>query len=241
MVRGFANILFPTRCPICDGIIYEEEKPIGYCSVCRKKIHFVGGKYCMKCGKPVGDNDTEYCNDCNKTVHYYTENRAAYIYEGDIKTAMYRFKYMNRRDYGIAFAGDIERELGDYFNRILSDGKIDAVMPIPMYPDKLRRRGYNQAERLAEAVGKTFGIPLVKNRLIRVKNTETMKLLSPEARRRNLNNAFQYIQTGVKLDRILLADDIYTTGATIDSASKVLRSAGVSEIYSVCVCIGRVT
>ena len=195
----------------------------------------------MKCGKPVGDNYTEYCNDCNKTVHYYTENRAAYIYEGDIKTAMYRFKYMNRRDYGIAFAGDIERELGDYFNRILSDGKIDAVMPIPMYPDKLRRRGYNQAERLAEEVGKKFGISVVKNRLIRVKNTETMKLLSTEARHRNLNNAFQYIQTGVKLNRILLVDDIYTTGATIDSASKVLRSAGISDIYSVCVCIGCVT
>ena len=234
-------MIFPVRCPLCDGIIREDEKYTGYCDPCRKKIHFVGNDYCMKCGKPVGNADVEYCSDCKKLTHYYTENRAAYVYEGDIKKAMYRFKYMNRRDYGRAFAGDIRRELDGYFERMLSLRKIDAVMPVPMFPDKLRHRGYNQAEWLAEEIGRMLGIPVVKNRLIRVKNTEKMKLLSPDARRRNLNNAFQYIQTGVKLNRILLADDIYTTGATIDSASKTLRSAGASDVYSVCVCIGRGT
>jgi ComF family protein len=240
-MREIRNLLFPVRCPLCDGILNEEERKTGYCTDCRKKIHFVGENYCMKCGKPIKTGSSEYCRDCMKTRHFFTENRAVYIYEGDMKKALYRFKYMNRKDYAAAFAADAEKSLEDYFRSILTDKKIDAILPVPMYAEKLKLRGYNQAEWFAEELGKRLDIPVIKNRLIRVKNTEKMKLLSPEERRKNLNNAFQYIQTGVKLNGILLVDDIYTTGATLDSISEVLLSAGIDNIYSVCVCIGRGT
>ena len=111
-------------------------------------------------------------------------------------------------------------------------------MPVPMYPKKKRRRGYNQAEVFAKALGRELGIPVESGLLKRVRNTAPQKELSDTQRQKNLKNAFQLVPDVVKYNHILLVDDIYTTGSTMDEASKALLSGGVERVCYVCISIG---
>ena len=107
-----------------------------------------------------------------------------------------------------------------------------------MYRSKQRLRGYNQAEVFAKALGRSTGIPVDKKLLFRVRNTTPQKDLNEHERKYNLKNAFQLRADIVKYNKILLADDIYTTGSTMDEASKTLLEAGATKIYFICIGIG---
>lgn len=149
-----------------------------------------------------------------------------------MKKAMYRFKYSNRRSYARVFADYIMKYFGQWINR----KQIDAIIPVPMYYKKQRVRGYNQAQVLANELAKRTHIPMVTDYVIRDKNTIPMKKLDDTARRLNLENAFKIRKSSVLLKKVLLVDDIYTTGATVDAISKQLKLAGVKEIYCITVC-----
>jgi len=146
---------------------------------------------------------------------------------------MYRFKYSNRRRYAEFFADEAIRRWGRY----LMNADFDAIIPIPMNEKKIKKRGYNQAEVFASELSKRLGIPLC-TALSRSKSTVAMKRLDPAERRLNLINAFKYMETGVKLEKVLVVDDIYTTGATLDSASDTLMDNGVKRIFAFCISIG---
>ncbi|MCR4782483.1 MAG: ComF family protein [Lachnospiraceae bacterium] len=236
--REILGVLFPKRCPGCDGILRVDELSQGFCIECMEELERIEGALCMKCGKKLYDNSKEYCRDCAKMNHSFDMNRALYLYKGPIVEGMYRFKYSNRRQYADVFVKDVERFLMDFLNNIQKDGAIDGIVPIPMNQSSVRKRGYNQAEAIAERVSELIDVPVYKNLVLRNKSTKKMKTLDPVERRLNLINAFKYHETGVKLKKILLVDDIYTTGATMDSVSTVLKDHGVKEIYSICVCIG---
>ena len=128
------NLVYPPRCPLCDKVLARP----GFCDKCRKKITFISGRLCMKCGKMVCD-DREYCNDCEAIAHRFSTARSVYLYEGEMKNIMYRFKYSGRRDYAEVFADDAYRICCSW----LSFVKPDIVMPVPMFSKKKRKRGYN--------------------------------------------------------------------------------------------------
>lgn len=234
------ELIYPRRCPICDRIlpVLAKETATKVCPECVRELSYVKEPFCMKCGKPLIRESAEYCEDCRRKHRSVKAGRAVFLYRKRMKDAMYRFKYSGRREYAEFFAEEAERRWGHWIKRV----RPDLILPVPMYPAKKRKRGYNQAEDFADALGKRFSIPVSAKLIRRAKKTAPMKGLSESERRSNLAGAFEadtaQLQT-LNLTRILLVDDIYTTGATIEATSKALLQAGEVEIFFLCICIGQ--
>ena len=225
------GLLYPPRCPVCDEAVPLWD--IGICRECVKKIKYVSQPICCKCGKHLEDGTEEYCPDCRERRHFYVKGRALYDYK-EIAPSLYRFKYGGRREYARVFGEEIAFYLKDFFEEI----QPQALVPVPMYRRKERIRGYNQAALLAEAIGEYTGIPVYKDLVKRIKNTRPLKFLNPEERLNNLKKAFILAENSVKLKVIVIVDDIYTTGSTIDAIAKVLQEDSERKIYFVTLAIG---
>ena len=225
------QLLFPRRCPVCDRIV----RPFGekICLECLPKLRVVTPPWCLKCGKKLSE-ETELCAECGRGRHRYNRARTLYEYSG-AAPAIYRLKYGERREYADFFGEEMARYLGDYIRGCAPD----VLVPVPMYPGKERRRGYNQATLLARALGETLQLPVDERLVRRVRNTAPMKRLNPRERQNNLKKAFNICGNDVKLyDRIILVDDIYTTGSTLDEIAGVLKDCGVSEVYCITLACG---
>lgn len=230
------RILYPKRCPVCDNIIPDTPEHINrhICIRCNAKLHYIKPPKCMKCGKQLYSENEEYCMDCKKKRHEFTQGIGVFAYDKNIKKTMYRFKYSNRREYA-EFFGDI---LAARYGHLIRNWQVEAVIPIPLYRIKYLKRGYNQAELIAKALSKQMKIPMDSKILIRSRKTRAMKELNDEERVKNLQNAFKLTENIVKYKKVLLVDDIYTTGATMDACAKVLKEGGIKEIYCASICIG---
>ncbi|MCH4190973.1 MAG: ComF family protein [Butyrivibrio sp.] len=226
------SIVYPRRCAICDEIVV----PMGHliCDECRNRPAFVSGASCMKCGKPLRDSEQEYCADCMRTVHVFDRGYALFQYRS-ISGSLYRFKYMGRKEYADYYADEIVRKFGSMLRSLHPD----ALVPVPMYAAKERKRGYNQAEVLARAIGRRMEVPVETKVISRIRNTVPMKQLSETERRNNLKKAFNIARNDVKLLTIIVVDDIYTTGSTADEISREFRRAGVKHIYFLSLAIGQ--
>lgn len=189
---------------------------------------------CKKCGKPIEKNEREYCVDCTRKKHVYQQGKAVFLYKAGMKQSMYRFKYSNRREYAQFYAKWAAKLHGGWVLR----NRIEVIIPIPMYLKKKHRRGYNQAEVFAKALGKELGLPVDADVVRRVRDTVPQKELNDRERRHNLKNAFQLVPSIVEYNQILLVDDIYTTGSTMNEVSSVLLSKGAQNIYYICISIG---
>lgn len=229
--------MFPDRCPVCDEILFEKnkiERP-RICKECSKKLTYIKQPVCFKCGKQLDDDSKEYCYDCMRKNFSYTRGVAAFSYSDAMKTSMYAFKYNNRREYAGFYANVIAEEFGS----IILSWKPDVLVPVPMYKAKMRKRGYNQAEVLANRLSEKLGIPMDAKILERTRDTVPQKELKEEERKNNIKNAFQIRKNGLEYSKIVLVDDIYTTGTTIDECARVFLQAGVSRVYFITACIGK--
>lgn len=227
------DFVYPRRCVVCHGILEWDEK---IHATCKQRIFPVGKEVCFHCGRPVKNAQTEYCYDCMKIGHasYFQQGRSLYLYRGSIKQSMYRFKYSNCREYATFFAKMAQQHQGDWIQSIAPD----VIVPVPMYRPKMQARGYNQAESFARALSKCMGIAVDTHLVYRVKDTTAQKELDDLQRKNNLKNAFQCQKNVVKYKKILLVDDIYTTGSTAEEVSRSLLGAA-EEIYFLSICIGK--
>lgn len=141
------QMLFPTRCPVCDSIV----KPFGekICLECLPKLRVVTPPWCMKCGKKIRD-DGEFCSDCRQKQHMFDRSRTLYEYAA-AAPSIYRFKYKGRQEYAEFFGEEMGKYLGDFIRSVSPD----VLVPVPLHKKKLSKRGYNQAACLARALGKT--------------------------------------------------------------------------------------
>ena len=198
-------------------------------------IDYPAQPVCMRCGCEITDEEAELCEDCTRHTRTYIQGFPAMKYQYPLDESLARFKYHNQRDYAAFYAGQIVKRHG----LTLQSLGIDALIPIPIHKRKLEKRGYNQAELLALEIGKQLGIRVENNWLIRTKNTVPQKLLNGQERRNNLKKAFIIGRNDVKLyDRIILVDDIYTTGTTLDEIAALLKENGVSKVYCVTLACG---
>lgn len=226
------DIVFPPRCPICMDILWE--KGVKICSNCADKVTFIREPLCKKCGKQLNEDEEEYCRDCDTNEHLFTQGRAVFQYKKEIKNSIYNFKYNNKREFADYYVECIKAECGEWIRK----NSPDALIPIPLHPRKQRARGYNQAEILANLLGEEYCIPVINNLLIRSKNTTPQKELSNNSRKKNMKKAFKMSENIVELSTVMVIDDIYTTGATMDAAAEVLLEAGVKDIFCLSLCIG---
>lgn len=226
------NYIYPKTCPLCTEVLESEEKWV--CRDCRSMIAYPVNPVCLKCGCEIADEETEFCADCTRHERTYVQGFPAMKYQYPLDESIARFKYHNQRDYAEFYAYEIVKRHG---HAILSLG-IDALIPIPVHKRKLRKRGYNQAELLARELGKKLDISVETELLTRVVNTEPQKSLDPKQREENLKSAFQCVQKSVSYKRVMLVDDIYTTGSTIEACTSCLHKIGIPDIYYTSAAIG---
>lgn len=227
---GIFQAVYPRRCPVCDGIVRQRGEKI--CLECMDRLKLLTPPWCMRCGKKVEAGE-EFCNDCRERTHSYERGRALYEYDSAAES-IYRFKYGGRREYADFFGEQIADYLGNFIREVHPDG----FVPIPLHRRRRARRGYNQAGLLAKAVGQRMGIPVYEHLLVRVRDTVPQKKLNRPERQNNLKKAFNIARNDVKLKRVIMVDDIYTTGSTMDEAARTLKEAGVEEVFFIALACG---
>lgn len=226
------ELLFPRRCPVCDEIVSGWNRKI--CRGCEGKLQPVTEPWCCRCGKPLRREEQEYCGDCRRKKHLFCRGRAVFTYES-AAASLYRFKYQGRQEYAQYYGEAAARQLAGE----KEFQKAQALIPVPLHPVRERCRGYNQSFLFADELGKAWGIPVYRDFVVRCKNTQPLKQMNPSERQNNLKKAFKLKRNDVKLKTIIIVDDIYTTGSTIDAVSGVLSEAGVQTIYFLTLAAGK--
>lgn len=229
--QAAADLLFPRRCPVCGGVAMPKGRLI--CPACLKQLSFVSSPACMKCGKEIGSREQEYCADCIRRKKSFTRGFALLNYDSRAAASMAAVKYHNKREYLDFYA----RAAVLRFKKQFRQAGIQVIVPVPVHASRLKTRGFNQAAVLAEKLSAELGIPW-EELLIRVKKTDPQKSLGSAERLKNLRGAFEAEQEAGKWERVLLVDDIYTTGSTAEICSRALLKTGVKQVFVFAVCIG---
>lgn len=258
---AFTDALFPRRCPVCGGIVPPDSSgtavpselvsavpsgsgtavPSGsgsarlICPACQNRLSFVRSPVCKKCGKEVFSETQEYCYDCTRHRRSFEYGAALLNYNEAAGKSMAAVKYKNKREYLDYYAQKALEQLGGTLVRM----NADALVPVPVHPARFRRRGFNQAELLAEKLSEGLRLPSCPEFLARTKKTEPQKSLDPSGRLKNLEKAFFAGEVPEYVRAVILIDDIYTTGSTIEACSRVLLEAGIKKIYFFTLCIGQ--
>lgn len=232
------NILFPSKCSICERILGRKERYI--CSDCYPSLPIVEEPRCVRCGKPIALLSQSRCQDCErKERSSLKKGTALWVYDSRIKKAMANFKYQGCEEDAMFYAQELYRFRGEEIKR----WQINAIIPVPLHRKKQWFRGYNQAQHLAIELAKFLNVPVLSDVLTRTCYTKPQKALAKRQRASNVADIFalnKKSQQSLHLyQRVLLIDDIYTTGATVEDCAKVLRKAGMQEVYFCCLCIGK--
>lgn len=231
MIERIKDFFFPRHCPICDTVL---KQGCGYiCPECRKIPRIVKAPRCVSCGKHLEQEETVRCRDCSGLQKYYDKGFALYEY-ASVHDSVFRFKNGGRAEYASFYGEEIRR----YLLSSVRELKADALVPIPLHRSKLLKRGYNQATLLAKEISMGTGVPIREDLLERVKKTDAQKKMNHADRQNNMKKAFHMVQNDVKLNTVILVDDIYTTGSTIDEAAKTLLNSGVKKVYFVALACG---
>ncbi len=197
------------------------------CDECLKSLPFNDKKICQKCGEKI-TSLANFCLNCkNNADRGFDKARAPFLYQEPITATIHKLKYFNGK------------YLADYLNSflideyVLSGWKADLVVPIPLHEKRLKSRGFNQAELLCEGFNKKLNLPVSVNNFVRIKDTPTQTELTKKEREINLQNAFKVVDKSVfKNKSILLIDDVFTTGSTMEEASFVLKKADAKSVYT---------
>lgn len=239
------DALFPRRCPVCglipqntverggDVFCQTAGPGISVCPPCLTKLSFITSPVCKKCGKEIASETMEYCLDCTRRRRSFEYGVSLLNYNEAASRSMAAVKYKNKREYLDYYADEAVKRCGEKLLRM----DVDCLIPVPVHPKRLRTRGFNQAEILAGKLGERLDLPVLTDILRRGRNTEPQKDLSPAERLKNLEQAF--VAAPLPCQKILLVDDIYTTGSTIEACSRALLRAGAEKIYFFTVCIGQ--
>lgn len=233
MLKKLLNLLYPKRCPVCDDIVMPKGKLV--CDSCKDILIPLQEPLCYKCGRQIISASAEYCETCSNYNFNFDRAFSLLPYNHTAKVSLSNFKYKGRREFAEYYA-DI---LYKHFETVISKLNITAVIPVPIHNKRLKIRGYNQAELIAEILAQKLKLPHISDYLIRSKNTLAQKNLDPISRRKNLKEAFEINKNSqyynMLLKNVLLIDDIYTTGSTADACSTALKDSGIKKVYVLCV------
>lgn len=178
------------------------------------------------------------CNDCKERKFAYARGYALWEYNPSTKKIIAEFKYGGRRDYTDFLVSELAYHMSDMLKNI----KPDVIVPVPLHKSRLRRRGFNQAEIIAEGISRKTGIRLMNDVIIRKKKTSPQKELDDNERNKNLKDAFVIDVDNLKkyqyIKSALIIDDIYTTGSTIDACAALLKKEEIESFFAV-LCIGK--
>lgn len=223
------DFIFPASCSFCRSPVKDSEIP-RFCDECWSDFSPLRGPICPSCGRPFGSPETliespEYeCLSCRKAPPHYDQALAAGLFEGPLREAIHIYKYRPLRSLG--------KYLSHWMaGQVRMTVPLDVAMPVPLHKKRLRLRGFNQSLLLAHGVSERFMIPLNYDNLIRSRDTRPQVELSGSERAENVRGAFSLLRPAEVCEKkILLIDDVFTTGATMNECAKVLKDAGAATV-----------
>ncbi len=230
------DLILPHRCALCGTVLGHER---GLCPVCWGELRFISPPLCPVCGRPsaADDDPDRACVGCATDPPLLRRTRAALAYDDTSRRLVIAFKHYGRLSLRPLLATWVERTAGELI------GDVDLVAPVPLHRWRLLRRGFNQSALLAGPLGRPDGPSYVPDLLVRHRPTASQQGLGSEARARNVTSAAFRVhprhRAEVEGRRVLLVDDVLTTGATLAACARVLDRAGAAAVDAVC--LARVT
>lgn len=214
--QALLDLLFPPRCAGC-GRMGE-----WLCAACLEQAPRMEGRLCERCGRVLSGG--KRCLVCGSGTFALSQVRAPFFFEGAIQQAVHGLKYRGRRVLAEPLAG----LLAGYLRNLTWPAA--SIVAVPLHPERERARGYNQSLLLARGLAGTMGWPLLEQGLVRWRPTRPQVGLDAAGRRANVHGAFRWEDAGPPPRRVLLVDDVYTTGATMEACAEALREAGAAEV-----------
>ena len=227
-LAGIADVIFPPRCASCGDLLRESEGS-HFCLICTDRIGFIGRPLCPRCGIPFAGAgaDDHLCGDCLLSEPPFSLARAVGRYDGALLDAIHRFKYEER----VALGDVLGRLMAEFPFPDFSFTEYSLLVAVPLHPKKLRQRMFNQSVVLARVLAKKFSLPLDLTVLRRSLYTDPQVNLGRNERLANVAGSFTVSAAErIRGKRIILVDDVYTTGSTVKECAKVLRKSGAEEV-----------
>lgn len=223
LVMPLLDLLFPPRCIFCRGRVDEDTAAHSVCTPCATAVADPN-RCCSRCAQPLIESE-QSCTECAGRLFSFTAACAVAEYKGTLKSTIHKYKYKGRKE----LAGPLGTLLARQIRR--SGWPLpDAVVPVPLHQEKLLERGYDQALLLAQVVADELHVP-VKKMLTRERSTPSQTKLTAVQRWENVADAFNASWDHEVPRRVILVDDLLTTGATAHFAGRRLLQAGVGELY----------
>jgi competence protein ComFC len=228
-LRGLVSLFYPANCDLCGAAVARGEY---LCPACEEKAPRIAPPFCAKCSDPFsGAIDQEFtCANCAHRSLEFDAAVSAYQSRGIVRVIILRFKYGR--------ALHLRHAIGRWLLRAMNDTRLhsrtfDIIVPVPLHPARLRERGFNQAELLARIVSAETNVRLLPA-LKRIRYTTTQTAFDRLERMENLRNAFRLRRNMAVRDlRVLLVDDVLTTGSTLSECARVLRAAGAQSVHAI--------
>ena len=230
ILRCLSHVILPVQCAQCTQSLWEDPIPF-FCRTCWKEITPFPSPLCPRCSRPFSSpvalrhSPLHLCGVCRDKPPAYTKAWALYPYQSPLKEAIHLFKYHGKVSLARPLATLMCRALIHYPN-------VDYIIPVPLHPHRLREREYNQSLLLADHISRHIKTPVLCHVLLRTRHTPPQTTLSRSTRLKNLRRAFHINNPNQIVDqRILLIDDVLTTGSTVNECAKILRKFGASDVY----------
>lgn len=228
ILSGIADLVFPPRCVTC-GALLEGRAPLPFCPACAGGIRLIRSPLCSRCGLPFleAEGEDHPCGECLATERPYAVARAVGYYEETLLRAIHLFKYRGETGVGRVLG----KMMADFAGGIWEMGAFEMILPVPLHPKRLRERGFNQSVILARELSKRFAVPLDSLTLRRRVATAPQVGLGRKERSENVRGAFA-VGSPERIcgKKILLVDDVFTTGSTLAECSEVLLRAGAEGV-----------
>lgn len=221
-IKSYAlDRFFPRKCPLCGALLKPNERICGKCS---DSVVFIQPPICQRCGRPIYD-----CA-CRDDIYSFVRCISPFAYTKAVRNGIHRLKFNNVPESADFFALFMATAMRREYRGLT----FDLVVSVPMHSADIHRRGYNQADLIARSLADRIDVPYGKRILVKTVKNSTQHTLSKAERRRNVSGVFSVSQPYlVAGKRILLCDDIITTGSTLDACASELLAAGATEVYCV--------
>ena len=230
------DLLYPPRCHICESFFQNEKNTGQICQTCLNGFSEINPPLCPVCRKPFDSisQENHLCESCLRKRPYYDALGAPYIYEGGIMEGIHLLKYSGRTQ----LADSLGILLGSFAKSWLQEAENSIIIPIPLYPKRLRQRKFNQSLLLARSVNSFLNMDLDYMSLRRTRQTQPQTGLKKDERRKNVKKAFDLIgKPDIAEKTVILIDDVATTGSTLNECAGVLKKAGAEKVF--CLVIAR--
>lgn len=226
--RALSEWLYPPRCAACGAFTRDV-----FCEKCEKSIRYLDGSICPMCGRelPPGAGQAGSCRMCESFKYTFDTCRSALSYEGAMEKVLIKFKFHRRVIFRGLLVSAMLKHMNSHPEMFAHFGGLDFIVPVPLHPIRLMWRGFNQSELLAAGVARELKLP-VRRALRRVRLGPPQSKMKWKERAKNVRGAFAAARGGrAEGKRVLLIDDMLTTGATASECARVLKEAGAAEVH----------